>query len=99
MCIDCVEVPGSVGVSVVDEDQPPQPSSNTVAAKLRIVALLVTKVAWVICEVRPLEETIHDCKPIRRAGNEIATVVIGPDRSGPILNERKRLGKGNRVDV
>jgi hypothetical protein len=51
VCIDCAVVPGPVGVSVVEEDQPPQPSSNAVA-KLRIAALLVTKVTGIICEAR-----------------------------------------------
>lgn len=48
MCVDGDAVPGPVGVAVVDEDQLPQPSSNTVAVKLRIAALLVTKVARII---------------------------------------------------
>src|SRR5271168_401973 len=64
VCVACAVVPGPVGVSVVDEDQPPQPSSNTVAAKLRIAALLVTRVAGVIRGVRPPEETIQHYRPL-----------------------------------
>ena len=58
MCIDSAVVPGPVDVALADEDQPPQPRSNTVAVRLRIAELLLTKVAGVICEVRKRQSSI-----------------------------------------
>ena len=64
MCADVAGPPVPVGVLAADVDQPPQPICNTVAARLKIAALVVTKVARFICEVRrPGGEIVQHCKP------------------------------------
>ena len=93
MCVEGVVAPGPVGVALVDEDQPPQPSSNTIAAKLRIAALLVTEVARIICEVRLLEGTIQHCKPTGGVDIRLPqqSVLSGPDSA---WERRKDLASG-----
>ena len=59
VCVDGAAGPGSAGVAAVDEDRPAQPSSNTVAVKVRIAALFVTKVARIISEVHCPESVVR----------------------------------------
>jgi hypothetical protein len=59
VCVDGAAGPGPAGVAAVDEDKPAQPSSNTVAVKLRIAALFVTKVARIISEVHYPESVVR----------------------------------------